>query len=54
MVEGIDVYYPRFGFEPAGALGFIAPHPKIPDAAFMVKRLRGRIVYPAAFEALGY
>jgi len=61
MVEGIDVYYPRFGFERASALGFISPHPKIPDAAFMVKRLpgygpelAGRIVYPAAFDALGY
>jgi putative acetyltransferase len=61
MVEGIAAYYPRFGFERASALGFIAPHPKIPDAAFMVKRLpgyeaalAGRIVYPAAFDALGY
>jgi putative acetyltransferase len=61
MVEGIPAYYPRFGFERASALGFIAPHPKIPDEAFMVKRLRryspelaGRIVYPAAFDALGY
>jgi putative acetyltransferase len=61
MVEGIAAYYPRFGFERAGALGFISPHPKIPDEAFMVKRLpgyspdlAGRIVYPAAFEALGY
>ena len=61
VVEGIDVYYPRFGFERASALGFVAPHPKIPDAAFMVKRLpgyeaalAGRIVYPAAFDALGY
>ena len=61
MVEGIAAYYPRFGFERASALGFISPHPKIPDDAFMVKRLRGyspdlagRIVYPAAFEALGY
>ena len=61
MVEGIDVYYPRFGFERASALGFGSPHPKIPDAAFMVKRLpgyssdlAGRIVYPAAFDALGY
>ena len=61
MVEGIAAYYPRFGFERASALGFIAPHPKIPDEAFMVKRLpgyrpdlAGRIVYPAAFEALGY
>jgi putative acetyltransferase len=61
MVEGIAAYYPRFGFERASALGFISPHPKIPDAAFMVKRLpgytadlAGRIVYPAAFDALGY
>ena len=41
MVEGIDVYYPRIGFERASTLGFTAPHPKIPDAAFMVKRLPG-------------
>lgn len=61
MVEGIAAYYPRFGFERASALGFIAPRPKIPDEAFMVKRLpgysadlAGRIVYPAAFDALGY
>jgi putative acetyltransferase len=61
LVEGIPGYYPRFGFERASALGFIAPHPKIPDEACMVKRLRGyspdvagRIVYPAAFDALGY
>jgi len=61
MVEGVAAYYPRFGFERASALGFISPHPKIPDEAFMVKRLpgyspdlAGRIVYPAAFGALGY
>ena len=61
MVEGVPAYYPRFGFEQASALGFISPHPKIPDDAFMVKRLpgyspdlAGRIVYPAAFDALGY
>jgi putative acetyltransferase len=61
MVEGIAAYYPRFGFERASALGFVAPHPKIPDEAFMVRRLpgytpglAGRIVYPAAFAALGY
>jgi putative acetyltransferase len=61
MVEGIAAYYPRFGFERASALGFVSPHPTIPDDAFMVKRLlgytpdlAGRIVYPAAFDALGY
>ena len=61
MVEGIPAYYPRFGFERASAFGFISPHPKIPDEAFMVKRLAGYsadlvgwVVYPAAFDALGY
>jgi putative acetyltransferase len=61
MVEGIASYYPRFGFQRASALGFVVPHPKIPDEAFMVKRLpgcsadlAGRIVYPAAFDVLGY
>jgi putative acetyltransferase len=60
MVEGIPAYYPRFGFERASALGFTSPHPKIPDEAFMVKRLAGyssdlagRIAYPAAFDELG-
>ena len=41
MVEGIPGYYPRFGFEPATALGFIPPSPTIPAEAFMVKRLPG-------------
>jgi putative acetyltransferase len=61
MVEGIPGYYPRFGFEQASTLGFRSPHPKIPDEALMVKRLpgyspdlAGRIVYPAAFDVLGY
>ena len=60
MVEEIPAYDPRFGFERASALGFIAPHSSIPDEAFMVKRLpgyrpdmAGRIVYPAAFDELG-
>jgi putative acetyltransferase len=59
MVEGIPGYYPRFGFEQAMPLGFISPDPSIPDEAFLVKRLAGytpdiagRIVYPAAFDAL--
>jgi putative acetyltransferase len=61
MVEGIPAYYRRFGFEQASALDFIAPHPKIPHEAFMVKGLpgyspdlAGRTVYPAAFDSLGY
>ena len=60
MVEGIPRYYPRFGFEQAIPLGFISPDPTIPDDAFLIKRLpgyssdlAGRIVYPAAFAALG-
>lgn len=60
FLEGIPDYYPRFGFERASALGFVSPNPKIPDPAFMVKRLRGytpdvagRIVYPAFYEVLG-
>ena len=59
LVEGIPGYYPRFGFEPASALGFVPPNPRIPPEAFMIKRLpgyspglAGRIVYTAAFEAL--
>ena len=61
VVEGIAAYYPRFGFERASELGFTPAHPKIPDEAFMVKRLpgysadlAGRIVYPPAFDVLGY
>ena len=59
MVEGIPGYYPRFGFEQAGVLGFTPPNPRIPAEAFMVKRLpgytadlAGRIVYPPAFDVL--
>jgi putative acetyltransferase len=61
IVEGIPAYYPRFGFERASVLGFVAPDASTPDAAFMVKRLpgyeaalAGRIVYPAAFDHLGH
>ena len=57
MVEGIPAYYPRFGFERASILGFEPPHVHVPDDAFMAKRLRayepsvrGRVVYPAAFD----
>ncbi len=61
IVEGIPAYYPRFGFERASPLGFVAPFASIPDAAFMVKRLpgydpalAGRVTYPAAFDHLAY
>jgi putative acetyltransferase len=60
LLEGIPAYYPRFGFERASALGFVAPSPSIPDEAFMVKRLSawepgvaGRVVYPPAYDHLG-
>ena len=59
LVEGIPGYYPRFGFEPAIAHGFVAPNPAIPAEAFMLKKLpgytpdlAGRIIYPAAFDVL--
>ena len=41
FVLGHPGYYPRFGFEPAGRLGFKAPYP-IPDEAaeaWMVQEL---------------
>jgi predicted N-acetyltransferase YhbS len=61
MVEGIPAYYPRFDFGQASALGFTPRIRRSPTTPFMVKRLpgyspdlAGRIVYPAAFDALGY
>jgi len=59
IVEGIPAYYPRFGFEPARAHGIEPPSPTIADQAFMVRKLsayrdelRGRVVYPPAFDIL--
>jgi putative acetyltransferase len=56
LVVGHAGYYPRFGFQRATALGFVAPFPEIPDEAFMAvplaaydDSLRGKIVLPAAF-----
>jgi putative acetyltransferase len=61
LVEGIPAYYPRFGFERASPLGFVAPHASIPDDAFMIKKLSGYepslaggVVYPTAFDHLVY
>ena len=55
IVVGHPEYYPRFGFEPAGALGLEAPF-DLPAAAWMEYRLpaytpaaRGRVIYPQAF-----
>jgi putative acetyltransferase len=59
LLEGIPDYYPRFGFELAGAHGFEHPNPEMPAEAFMVKRLStwdaslaGRIVYPPYYDVL--
>jgi putative acetyltransferase len=48
-------YYPRFGFEPARAIGIEAPH-AWPDASWLALRLsawqpglRGRVNFPPAF-----
>jgi putative acetyltransferase len=58
IVLGHAEYYPRFGFEPARSHGIEPPDDAIPDEVFMVRRLRaydpairGRIVYPAPFDA---
>jgi putative acetyltransferase len=61
VVQGHPDYYPRFGFERGRPLG-IEPPLKLGaiDKAWMVLRLpawisglRGRVVYPPVFEALG-
>ncbi|MCV0403512.1 MAG: N-acetyltransferase [Chloroflexi bacterium] len=56
FVEGSPAYYRRFGFEPAGALGFRRPSLRIPEAAFQVIRLgpyepwmTGTLVYSRVF-----
>lgn len=54
VVLGHAAYYPRFGFEPAGDLGIVAPFP-VPPEAWMAHRLpayepqmRGTVAYPPA------
>ncbi|HEX3781882.1 MAG TPA: N-acetyltransferase [Pseudonocardiaceae bacterium] len=56
FLEGHPDYYPRFGFLPAGELGFRKPSLRIPDAAFQVLRLpayeawmTGTLVYSELF-----
>jgi putative acetyltransferase len=56
VVVGHADYYPRFGFEPAGALGVHAPF-ELPAEAWMAYRLatyspdlRGTVAYPEAFR----
>jgi putative acetyltransferase len=55
VVVGHPGYYPRFGFEPAGALGLRAPF-EVPAEAWMALRLpaytpaaRGLVTYAEAF-----
>ena len=46
FVLGHPEYYPRFGFTPAGVLGFEAPYP-IPDehaGAWMVQELKQGVI----------
>jgi len=56
LVEGMPGYYPRFGFEPAGALGLGCPYPVAPEH-WMAYRLpaydpaiRGAFAYAPAFD----
>ena len=58
VLVGHADYYPRFGFEPADALGITAPF-DVPAEAWMAYRLpaytpdaRGTVVYPDAFASV--
>jgi putative acetyltransferase len=58
IVLGHPWFYPRFGFRRASRYGIFPPAPW-PDAAFMAKPLttwradlKGRVLYPPAFDAL--
>jgi putative acetyltransferase len=58
VLVGHADYYPRFGFEPADALGITAPF-EVPPEAWMAYRLpaytpdaRGTVVYPDAFASV--
>jgi putative acetyltransferase len=59
VLVGHPWYYPRFGFEPARQYGLEPPVPIRREEVWMVRRLsawndsiRGRIVYPAAFDGV--
>jgi putative acetyltransferase len=60
LVEGDPGYYGRFGFEPAASYGieFTLPSWAPPQAAQVLRlraydeRIRGRVVYPAAFDGV--
>jgi putative acetyltransferase len=59
FLEGSPVYYPPFGFTPAGRLGFRRPSLRIPEPAFQVVTtsayqswMTGTLVYPDVFWRL--
>jgi putative acetyltransferase len=56
FLEGSPRFYPRFGFQPGGPLGFRRPSLRIPEPAFQVVRLpayepwmTGTLVYSRVF-----
>ena len=56
FLEGSPTYYRRFGFAPAGELGFRRPSLRIPEAAFQVVKqpsyedwMTGTLVYSRVF-----
>ena len=59
FLEGDPAYYSRWGWLPASTLGFVAPSPRIPSAAFQVVTLpaydpatmRGPLIYNDTFWA---
>jgi putative acetyltransferase len=59
FLEGSPAFYPRFGFQRGGPLGFRRPSLRIPEPAFMVQRLpayqpwmTGTLVYADPFWRL--
>ena len=59
FLEGDPDYYTRFGFEPGSGLGFRRPSLRIPEPAFLVRRLpscqpwmTGTLVYAETFWQL--
>ncbi len=59
FLEGSPAFYPRFGFQPGGPLGFRRPSLRIPEPAFMVRPLpayepwmTGTLVYADPFWRL--
>jgi putative acetyltransferase len=59
VLLGHAAYYPRFGFEPARAIGLQPPTDAWPDPVWLARRLpawdesmRGTVRYPEAFGAL--